>query len=124
MSCPRAGASGEPSQSGAGSDAAVGRFPPHNWRPTVVHGALLWVVLAVAATLVPAGNPLEIGVAVVGVFTGPVLPVALSCDYLQSRRAGACAPGLRAYLANVARDVRTTLTRGDSLGSERRPFEC
>ncbi|MBX0322133.1 hypothetical protein EGH21_03705 [Halomicroarcula sp. F13] len=105
------------------SDASRGRVPTHNWRPTVVHGAVLWALLLGAALAVPAGHPLELGVAVAGVFVLPVLPVALCCDYRQARRAGTCGPGVAAYLANLARDVRTTLTRGDALGSERRAFD-
>ncbi|QIO21984.1 hypothetical protein [Haloarcula sp. JP-L23] len=105
------------------SDASRGRLPAHNWRPTVVHGAILWTLLLGAALVVPAGHPLELGVAVAGVFVLPTLPVALCCDYRQARRAGACDPGVEAYLRNLAYDVRTTLIRGDSLGSERRAFD-
>lgn len=108
MSCPPAG---------DGPESATQR-PTHNWRPTVVQGAALWLLLAVALAA-PLGGALELGVALAGLFIAPVLPVALCCDYRQARRYGECSPGVVPYLENLGVDLATTLTRDEPLGSAR-----
>ena len=98
--------------------------PVHNWRPTVVHGALLWLLLGVGFVL-PLGGQFSLGLGIIALFVVPVFPVALCCDYRQARAAGECDPGLRAYLHSLGADVVTTVTEGESLGSERgRAEQC
>jgi len=84
----------------------------------------MWVLLGVAM-LLPLGGPAQFAVGIVGLFTAPVFPVALCCDYRQARAYGECAPGVGAYLRNLGHDVATTLTRRDPLGSARgRVSQC
>ncbi|WP_135301878.1 hypothetical protein [Haloarcula amylovorans] len=120
MSC---SSSNSPERERPDVGATSGQLPTHNWRPTVVHGALLWTLLLAVGALVPTGHPSSLGVTVVSVFATPVLPVALFFDYRQARRTGTCDPGVVAYLENLAWDVRTLLTHGDPLGSARRAFD-
>jgi len=120
MSCPEADSE---SASGPGSATAANRRPEHNWRPTVVHGAALWLLLGVAASL-PLSGPVEFGIAVAAVFVVPVLPVALCCDYLQARAYNECSPGVSAYASNLWRDLMTTLWSREPLGSARTSLEC
>ncbi|MBX0297132.1 hypothetical protein [Haloarcula nitratireducens] len=120
MSC---SPSNSPEREPSEARTASGRFPSHNWRPTVVHGALLWALLLAVGAPAPTGHPLSLGVSLVAVFAAPVLPVALFFDYRQARRVGTCDSGLVAYLGNLAWDVRTLFTRGDPLGSARREFD-
>lgn len=101
---------------------ATGR-PEHNWRPTVVHGAALWLLLGVAAAL-PLGAPVDLGVAAAGVLVVPALPVALWCDYRQARAYNDCGAGASAYVRNLARDVLSRVVDGEALGSARTRFEC
>jgi len=97
--------------------------PTHNWRPTVVHGAALWLLLSVAAAL-PLGGPLSLGIAALAVLAAPMFPVSLYCDYRQARARGECEPGVAAYARNLWRDVVTTVARRTPLGSERRLLDC
>ena len=97
--------------------------PAHNWRPTVVQGGALWLLVGVA-WLLPLSGPLALGTAVVSVFVAPVLPVALWCDYLQARAHGECNAGAGAYVETLARDVLTTVRDRDPLGSARRRLDC
>jgi len=120
MSCPEADSE---SASGPGSATAANRRPEHNWRPTVVHGAALWLLLGVAAAL-PLSGPVEFGIAVAAVFVVPVLPVALCCDYLQARAYNECSPGVTAYASNLWQDVQTTVVHRTPLGSDRQLLSC
>jgi len=97
--------------------------PTHNWRPTVVHGAVLWLLLGVAATLA-RGGALTLGIAAVAVLAAPVFPVALYCDYRQARTRGECEPGIVAYARNLGRDVLTTIFHQTPLGSDRQLLGC
>jgi hypothetical protein len=97
-------------------------LPAHNWRHTVLYGVVSWAVVAAAWLAVPAGHPFQLGVTLSGLFAAPLLPVALCCDYQQARRVGTCDPGLRAYLSNLVRDVKTTVTGRSELGDQRREF--
>lgn len=108
-------------QSSERRDRVAGDRPAHNWRPTVVHGAAAWLLVGLAATVVQSG-PVTLGVTVAGVFVAPVLPVALYCDYRQARAVGSCGPGVVAYCRNLGRDVVTTLTGREPLGSARKQF--
>ena len=118
MSCPERKPSGrlEPG-------AVAGELPTHNWRPTVVHGAALWLLVGVAAAL-PLGGAFGFGLAVVAVFVVPVFPVALCCDYRQARALGECAPGVVAYGKNLGHDLLTTLVYREPLGSDRGLLDC
>ncbi|MDS0280885.1 hypothetical protein [Haloarcula onubensis] len=111
MSCPQT------DEDTASASPAVAR-PGHNWRPTVVQGALLWLVVG-TAWLLPLAGPLSLGTAAVSVFVAPVLPVALCCDYRQARANGECGAGVGAYLRNLAADVLTTVRDREPLGSAR-----
>jgi len=97
--------------------------PTHNWRPTAVHGAALWLLLAVAAAL-PLGGPLTLGIAAVAVLAAPVLPVALYCDYRQARAYNKCSPGITAYAGNLWHDLVTTVREREPLGSARVRMQC
>lgn len=95
----------------------------HNWRATVIHGGVLWLLVGLAGAL-PLGEPFGFGVAVVAVLVVPVLPVALCCDYQQTRAVAACEPGVAAYARHLGRDLLTTLRRQEPLGSDRYPDGC
>ena len=97
--------------------------PAHNWRPTVVHGAALWLLLGIAAAL-PVGGPLTLGITVVAVLAAPAFPVALYCDYRQARASNRCDPGVAAYAGNLRHDLVTTVRDREPLGSARTRVEC
>ena len=97
-------------------------LPTHNWRHTVVYGVVFWAVVAAAWLAVPASHPFQLGVTLSGLFAAPLLPVALWCDYRQARGFGTCDPGLRAYLSNLIRDIKTAGTGQSALGDQRREF--
>ena len=130
MSCsvpPSAGESpGGPVTGGTSDDSPPRRrsyeLPAHNWRHTVVYGAVFWTVVATAWLAVPAGHPFQLGVTLSGLFAAPLLPVALWCDYRQARRVGTCDPGVRAYLSNLRRDITTAAIGRSALGDQRREF--
>lgn len=92
--------------------------PRHNWRPTVVQGGAVWLLLT-AVFAAPLGATAQLGAGLVGLCTAPIVPVALYCDYRQTQRHEKCAPGVGTYLRNLGHDVVTTLTERESLGSER-----
>ncbi|KZX47342.1 hypothetical protein [Haloarcula sp. K1] len=130
MSCPVSASTGEsPGGPTAGDtpDESASRIrgyelPTHNWRHTVIYGVVFWAVVAAAWLAVPAGHPFQLGVTLSGLFAAPLLPVALYCDYRQARRVGTCDPGLRAYLSNLVRDIKTAVTGQSALGDQRREF--
>jgi len=130
MSCPVSPSTAE-SPDGAATgdtpgDASSGArgygLPAHNWRHTVVYGVVSWTVVTAAWLAVPAGHPFQLGITLSGLFAAPLLPVALCCDYRQARRVGACDPGIRAYLSNLVRDIKTAVTGQSALGDQRREF--
>jgi len=130
MSCPVSPSTGEspggPVTGGAPDDSSSRsrgyELPTHNWRHTVIYGVVFWAVVAATWLAVPAGHPFQLGVTLSGVFAAPLLPVALCCDYRQARRVGTCDPGLRAYLSNLVRDIKTAVTGQSALGDQRREF--
>ncbi|KAA9406207.1 hypothetical protein Har1131_05075 [Haloarcula sp. CBA1131] len=130
MSCPISASTGESSggpAAGGTPDEPSSRIrryelPTHNWRHTVIYGVVFWAVVAAAWLAVPAGHPFQLGVTLSGLFAAPLLPVALCCDYRQARRVGTCDPGLRAYLSNLVRDIKTAVTGQSALGDQRREF--
>ncbi|KOX93621.1 hypothetical protein [Haloarcula rubripromontorii] len=130
MSCPLSPSTGEsPGEPipGGTSDKSSSRvrgyeLPTHNWRHTLIYGVVFWAVVAAAWLAVPAGHPFQLGVTLSGLFAAPLLPVALWCDYRQARAVGTCDPGLRAYLSNLGRDIKTAGTGQSALGDERREF--
>ncbi|GCF14270.1 hypothetical protein Harman_22050 [Haloarcula mannanilytica] len=83
---------------------------------------VFWAAVAAAWLVVPAGHPFQLGVTLSGLFAAPLLPVALCCDYRQARHIGTCDPGPRAYLSNLARDIKTAVTGQSALGDQRREF--
>jgi hypothetical protein len=130
MSCPLSASTGESTGgpvTGGTPDNSSSRIrgyelPTHNWRHTVIYGVVFWAVVAAAWLAVPAGHPFQLGVTLSGLFAAPLLPVALCCDYRQARRVGTCDPGLRAYLSNLVRDIKTAVTGQSALGDQRREF--
>ncbi|AUG48270.1 hypothetical protein BVU17_12330 [Haloarcula taiwanensis] len=130
MSCPLSPSTGEspggpvPGNTSGDSSSRVRGYelPTHNWRHTLIYGVVFWAVVAAAWLAVPTGHPFQLGVTLSGLFAAPLLPVALLCDYRQAREFGTCEPGLRAYLSNLARDIKTAGTGQSALGDERREF--
>jgi len=130
MSCPVSPSTGDSSSgavTGDTPDDSPSRIrgyelPTHNWRHTVVYGAVFWAIVAAAWLAVPAGHPFQLGVTLSGLFAAPLLPVALWCDYRQARGFGTCDPGVQAYLSNLIRDIKTAGTGQSALGDQRREF--
>ncbi|MDS0220509.1 hypothetical protein NDI54_03990 [Haloarcula sp. S1AR25-5A] len=130
MSCPVSPSSSESPGGPVAGDASADapshdrgyELPAHNWRHTVIYGAVFWAVVAAAWLVVPAGHPFQLGVTLSGLFAAPLLPVALCCDYRQARHVGTCDPGPRAYLSNLVRDIKTAVTGQSTLGDQRREF--
>ncbi|MCT9094830.1 hypothetical protein [Haloarchaeobius sp. HME9146] len=85
----------------------AGASTPSEWRAPVLSGLALLVVAATAWLAVPAGHPLQAGVAVGLIYSGLMLPTA---TYLYLRetaqqngqeRASTAVEGLRARLARL-----------------------
>ncbi|POG54367.1 hypothetical protein [Haloferax marisrubri] len=79
------------------------------WRPTVRQGIALWALIAVGWAVVPADHPLQIAVAVSGVYASLLLPTALYFDYRERRpesSAGRAVSETASELADRVRSVR------------------
>ncbi|MFB6224322.1 MAG: hypothetical protein ABEH86_11700 [Haloarcula sp.] len=126
MSCSASPPTGRPATGSPPDDTSSqlrgDELPVHNWRHTVIYGVVFWATVVGGWLVVPASHPLQLGVALSGLFAAPLLPVALYCDYHQARRGGTCDPGLRAYLSNLVRDITTAVTGRSGLGEQRREF--
>ncbi|MFK5605036.1 hypothetical protein [Haloferax volcanii] len=87
----------------------------NRWCPTIRQGIALWAIIAVGWAVIPADHPMQIAVAISGVYASLLLPTALYFDY-RERRAESSAEGRARETAGALADrVRDALPgRGSS----------
>ncbi|WP_233521827.1 MULTISPECIES: hypothetical protein [unclassified Haloferax] len=92
-----------------------GRRRTNRWCPTIRQGIALWAIIAVGWAVIPADHPMQIAVAISGVYASLLLPTALYFDY-RERRAESSAEGrVRETAGALADRVRDALPgRGSS----------
>ncbi|WP_424009044.1 hypothetical protein [Haloferax denitrificans] len=81
----------------------------NRWRPTVRQGIGLWALIAVGWAVVPADHPVQIAVAVSGVYASVLLPTALYLDYRERRPESSARRAVRetaSELLDCVRDAR------------------
>ncbi|RDZ62666.1 hypothetical protein C5B90_16005 [Haloferax sp. Atlit-12N] len=91
-----------------GPDAQAQPTLANRWRPTVRQGIALWALITVGWAVVPADHPLQIAVAVSGVYASLLLPTALYFDF-RERRSESNAAVLRETASELADRVRGAL---------------
>lgn len=68
-----------------GPDARAQSTPANRWRSTVRQGIALWALIAVGWVILPADHPVQIAIAVSGVYASFLLPTALYFDFRERR---------------------------------------
>ncbi|ELZ96201.1 hypothetical protein [Haloferax sulfurifontis] len=80
----------------------------NRWRPTIRQGIALWALIGVGWAVVPADHPVQIAVAVSGVYASFLLPTALYLDFRARRPESSARRAVRetaSELVDRARDA-------------------
>ncbi|WP_049968790.1 hypothetical protein [Haloferax prahovense] len=92
-----------------GPGARAQSTPANQWRPTVRQGIALWALIAVGWAVVPDDHPLQIAVAVSGVYASLLLPTALYFDFRERRPESSLRRAVRGTASAFAARARGAL---------------
>ncbi len=117
-----------PSESRGDADADVSPVVqarsarPNRWRPTIRQGIALWALIAVGWAVVPADHPVQIAVAVSGVYASLLLPTALYLDFRARRPESSARRAVREAAGELVDRVRDARPGRD--GTARSTCSC
>ncbi|MFC7130184.1 hypothetical protein [Haloferax chudinovii] len=106
--------SGDDADADATSEVQSQSARTNRWRPTVRQGIALWALIAVGWMVVPADHPVQIAVAVSGVYASLLLPTALYLDYRERRPESSARRAVRETASDLVDCVRDTRPGRDS----------
>ncbi|WP_255516705.1 hypothetical protein [Haloferax sp. KTX1] len=95
---------------------------PNRWRPTIRQGIALWALIAVGWAVVPADHPVQIAVAVSGVYASLLLPTALYLDFRARRPESSARRAVREAAGELVDRVRDARPGRD--GTARSTCSC